>query len=174
MKKMFVSVTAICLMSFFAFGCPTTTPDTTDPSQPQGRSLGQADTETVIRDSLKELGYTVNVTVQDFDENGTEDIGIEYISGNESEKIFIFLAHITGVVGSIQQYFGWNSDKVILLIGNNLYVANISDCRHCSDMVNQNVSDEAIGECLLDTWWVIEGDESAEDKKKQLDKDQIL
>jgi hypothetical protein len=137
-------------------------------------SLNQADTETMVKDSMKELGYNVQVAVQDFDENGSEDIGIEYISGNDSQQLVIFLAHITGTVGSMEQYFNWRSDKVIVLLGENLYVANVSDCRRCSDMVDQQASSEEVTQCLLDTWWVIEGGEPSQDRKKQLDKDQIL
>jgi|GEM_PF-3858609 len=174
MKKVLLTATVLCFVSIFMFGCPTT--DTTDvsSSSPKSLSLNQADTETMVKESMKELGYNVKVMVQDFDENGSEDIGIEYISGNDSQQLVVFLAHITGTVGSMEQYFTWSSDKVIVLLGENLYVANVSDCRRCSDMVGQEASSEEVTQCLLDTWWVIEGGEPSQDRKKQLDKDQIL
>ena len=174
MKKVLMSAVALCVVGLFTFGCPTT-PSDPGVNPQQKTSLNQGDAETIIKSNLKELGYNVNVAVQDFDENGAEDIGIEYVSGNDSQQLVIFLAHITGTVGSIEQYFNWNSDKVILLLGENLYIANVSDCRRCSEMVNRaNVTDEDISNCLLETWWVIEGGEPAQDNKKQLDKDQIL
>lgn len=174
MKKILTAAAFLCFVSIFMFGCPTTNTDVSSPSPQKSLSLDQSDTETMIKDSMKELGYNVKVAVQDFDENGSEDIGVEYVSGNDSQQLVVFLAHITGTVGSMEQYFTWPSDKVIVLLGENLYVANVSDCRRCSDMVGQQASSEEVSQCLLDTWWVIEGGEPSQDRKKQLDKDQIL
>ncbi|MFO8056121.1 MAG: hypothetical protein R6V10_02345 [bacterium] len=171
MKRGLITSSLLCLIALLALGCPTAT---TDVNKQERLSLNQEDTEKVITNTMSELGYNVKVKVKDFDENGKEDIGIEHLSGKESKELVIFLAHITGAVGSMEKHFTWNSDKVIVLRGENLYVADISDCRRCSEMIEDDASAEKVSNCLLETWWVIEGQEALPEKKKQLDKEQIF
>lgn len=158
MKKSLILGMVLCLLGAMVMGCPGPGPN--DP--PQNRLSADAAASTVKSD-LNEQGYSVNVFVQDFDKNGTSDYGVEYVAGNEDKDVILLIAFVTHSVGTINKSLNWQSDKVFVLIGEDLYFASTSDCQRCSALLG-NASDQEIdnfANCIFDTWKVVRGEESA-------------
>jgi len=146
---------SLCFLCVMALGCPGP-----GPSDPPQTRLSQDDAAGILKSDLNKLGYNVNVFVQDFDENGVADYGVEYVSGNEDSEVILLLAFISNSVGKINRSLTWRSGKVFVLIGDNLYFTTASDCQRCSTMLG-SASDREIdnfANCVLDSWQVIEGE----------------
>lgn len=138
MKKLFsVAIVAVLAISALAIA----------------QALGYNDAAKALQQALSGQGYNCQVEVGDVDENGGMDFAIKYIGGNEDKQVLHLIANITGGVAAIVERINWRSDKVFVLIGEDLYWATTTDCVRCYNLTNNpNTTDDEVVECLSEIW----------------------
>ncbi len=115
--------------------------------------MSREDAAKTLAKALSSEGYNCDVEVGDVDENGVDDFAIEYKSGKEDEQVLMLIASVTGAVAAIIPQIGWQSDKVYVMVNEDLFWANTADCSKCYKLVEQEDStDEDVEKCLHGIW----------------------
>lgn len=115
--------------------------------------MSREDAAKTLSSAVSSQGYNCDVEVGDVDENGVDDFAVEYKSGKEDEQILMLIATVTGAVAAIVPQLGWQSDKVFVLVHEDLFWANTADCSKCYKLIEKESStDEDVEECLHSIW----------------------
>lgn len=107
----------------------------------------------ILKDALAKQGYQTDVEIGDVDKNGTDDIAIEYLSGNPKDTVLHLLAAVTGGSGALDENVDWPIDKVFVLIKDDLWYASMSGINKCYAVIMADDTDDTDVENCLDSIW---------------------
>jgi hypothetical protein len=142
--KMLAVGLALGLMGLAMMGCPPSVNVTASQTQNAVDS---------IKSAMESLGYKVRVEAKDVNRNGTIDIYVTYLSGNENDENndLMFLGGVTGAVGAVKGLVDYEIDMAYAKFGPAVYHATSADCAKCVAMIG-HATDVEIGTCGMGIW----------------------